>query len=92
MVTLGAVFDGDGRLAVGFAATSKRCWLIEMESLMSSMLSDALVFFGATGDLALQEDLPCFAFQWANEDISFSGHRCGQGRLESRPTQGTGPR
>ena len=59
---------------------------------MSDFHSDALVFFGATGDLAYKKIFPVAAGDGEARPPRRAGHRRGQGRLESRPAQGAGAR
>ena len=52
--------------------------------------SDALVFFGATGDLAYKKIFPALQAMVKRGHLERAGHRCGQGWLESRPASGAG--
>ena len=56
---------------------------------MSAPQSDALVFFGATGDLAYKKIFPALQAM-AAQPPERAGHRGGQGRLGPRAIQGTG--
>ena len=57
---------------------------------MNAPKSDALVFFGATGDLALQDDLPRLASDGRPGPPRHPRSRRGQGRLGPRPLQAAG--
>ena len=59
---------------------------------MNAPHSDALVFFGATGDLAYKKIFPGAAGDGQARQPRRAGHRRGQGRLEPRPAQGPGAR
>ena len=55
---------------------------------MSDTHSDALVFFGATGDLAYKKIFPVAAGDDQARPPRRAGHRRRQGRLDARPVQG----
>ena len=50
--------------------------------------SDALVFFGATGDLAYKQIFPVAAGAGARRALDVPDHRRRQGRLDARPAEG----
>ena len=52
--------------------------------------SDALVFFGATGDLAYKKIFPALQAMVKARTPQCAGHRRGQSRLESRSAPGAG--
>ena len=54
--------------------------------------SDALVFFGATGDLAYKKIFPSLQSDGQTRPSQRAGHRSGQGRLEPRSTPSAGAR
>ena len=54
--------------------------------------SDALVFFGATGDLAYKKIFPSLQAMLQTRPPQCAGHRRGQGRLERRPASGASAR
>ena len=49
--------------------------------------SDALVFFGATGDLAYKKIFPSLQAMIKRGSSQCAGHRRGQGRMERRWTR-----
>ena len=55
---------------------------------MTALQSDALVFFGATGDLAYKKIFPALQAM-VKRGAQRAGDRRGQGQLESRSVQGT---
>ena len=59
---------------------------------MSESHSDALVFFGATGDLAYKKIFPSLQAMLKRGHLDVPGDRRGEGRLESRPVEGAGAR
>ena len=59
---------------------------------MSEPQSDALVFFGATGDLAYKKIFPSLQAMVEARPPRRAGHRRRQGRLDPRPAQGARPR
>ena len=59
---------------------------------MTDLHSDALVFFGATGDLAYKKIFPALQAMVKRGHLNVPVDRRGQSRLESRPTQGEGAR
>ena len=59
---------------------------------MSELHSDALVFFGATGDLAYKKIFPALQAHGPPRPPERAGHRRGQGRLDPGPAQGAGAR
>jgi glucose-6-phosphate 1-dehydrogenase len=58
---------------------------------MTNAHSDALVFFGATGDLAYKKIFPALQAM-VKRRPQCASHRGRQSRLDARPTQGAGPR
>ena len=56
---------------------------------MAALPSDAIVFFGATGDLAYKQIFPSLAGAGARRRIERADHRRREGRLEPRATEGT---
>ena len=94
-------FAGGGRLpgqgAFGHAfrlrwAPRKSDRQVRRKFAMSDSRSDALVFFGATGDLAYQKIFPALQamVQRGHLDVPVIG--VAKDRLESRPASGAGPR
>ena len=59
---------------------------------MSAVKSDALVFFGATGDLAFKQIFPALQSMIHHGDARHTHHRRGKGRMEPRSTEATSPR
>jgi len=59
---------------------------------MSDSHSDALVFFGATGDLAYKKIFPALQAMLKRGHLDVASHRCGQGWLESGPVRAAGAR
>ena len=57
-----------------------------------SSRSDALVFFGATGDLAYKKIFPALQSMVEHGSPRLSSHRRGQGRLDARAAEGAGAR
>ena len=55
---------------------------------MSELHSDALVFFGATGDLAYKKIFPALQAMVEAGPPRRAGHRRGQGGLDPRPAAG----
>ena len=62
------------------------------DRLMSHETSDALVFFGATGDLAYKKIFPALPGAGQARAPRHSGHRGREGRLDARSADGSGPR
>ena len=58
---------------------------------MSNSHSDALVFFGATGDLAYKKIFPALQAHGQTRPPQRAGHRRRESRLDSRTTSGAGP-
>ena len=77
------------RCASSSAGTSRRpAERMRRQTAMSEPHSDALVFFGATGDLAYKKIFPSLQAMLKRGHLERAGHRRGQGRLEPRPAQG----
>ena len=55
---------------------------------MAALPSDAIVFFGATGDLAYKQIFPSLLGLVRDEGLERADHRRRQGRLEPRATEG----
>ena len=59
---------------------------------MGNLNSDALVFFGATGDLAYKKIFPALQAMIKRGHLECTRHRCSQGWLEHGPASGAGKR
>ena len=62
------------------------------EHVMDASHSDALAFFGATGDLAYKKIFPALQAMVKRGHLDRAGHRRGEGRLDARSAPGAGER